>query len=233
MASDRSENLKLAKDLAKISAWLYDSNQSWPVGYQLDEVKYINEKDIVDDLKVAVATKDGVYYVVVRGSASRENWQANLDYKVTDDGVHHGFKELTKPLHNFLSQKVRFGSKVVLAGHSLGGAIVTLLGASLYEFHRVQAIITFGSPRVMLGDAADTYNKILGPRTFRYVHYRDCVPLIPPYWWGFTHVGEAYWVVRGKIIKNPSIWQYLLNFRYLIWPTRIIREHDVSKYWTT
>ena len=72
--------------------------------------------------------------------------------------VHSGFlaayglvvSNVRNTVNNLLA-KYR-GAKLIITGHSLGGAIAILAGADLSMYHTVSAIYTFGQPRV--GNAA-------------------------------------------------------------------------------
>jgi hypothetical protein len=75
-----------------------------------------------------------------------------------------------------------------ITGHSLGGAMATLLAEELLttDSYRdiacsLRAVYTFGQPIVGNPDFADAYdrNPDLGPKTLRYVYANDIVPQLP------------------------------------------------------
>lgn len=75
------------------------------------------------------------------------------------------------------------GAGVLVAGHSLGGALATLGGGALAASGAapVEGVYTFGSPRV--GNAAFAlhyYDALLGNVTWRVTHALDAVPQFPP-----------------------------------------------------
>jgi len=84
-----------------------------------------------------------------------------------------------------------------LAGHSLGGAMASLLAvmlasdpafASLAE--RLRLVATFGQPMVGSPDLARACQAVLGDRVVRYVYRDDVVPHLPPKDSGvFEHFG--------------------------------------------
>jgi hypothetical protein len=93
--------------------------------------------------------------------------------------------------------------RVLLTGHSLGGALATLCAADLAELFpqplspasasddivRVRCV-TYGSPRA--GDARFAARfAVLQPRALRLVNGRDVVPAVPPRLLGYTHACDG------------------------------------------
>merc|ERR1712050_429603 len=73
--------------------------------------------------------------------------------------------------------------RVLVTGHSLGGAMASLasslLGAENLVPKENLLLYTFGQPRVGNYDYAKSHDKLV-PGSFRVVHYRDPVPHLPP-----------------------------------------------------
>ena len=84
------------------------------------------------------------------------------------------------------------GGKVIVAGHSLGGALaaLTALRISTELGADVDAVYTFGMPRPGDPAFAELYNRQLGPNTYRLVHGEDVVPTVAPSELGFRHLGR-------------------------------------------
>lgn len=110
--------------------------------------------------------------------------------------VHYGFMEAYKSVREAIIKAVKDSpmKKVVLVGHSLGGALAVLcaldMGCNLPQ-KSVQCV-TFGCPKV--GDPAfvKTYNEQV-PTTYRFVNGPDIVPSIPPdipFLIDYEHVGK-------------------------------------------
>jgi len=118
--------------------------------------------------------------------------------------VHRGFAEAictpmasgTPILDHLQTVAAQRGLPVVLAGHSLGGALATLaasrIAASLY---------TFGSPRV--GDA--TFAAAMQSVAHRrYVDCLDLVTRVPPRALGYAHCGDLHYIDRNGAIARYS-----------------------------
>jgi triacylglycerol lipase len=142
---------------------------------------------------------DQLLILVFRGTepASLSDWLTNAKLPLVESGggkVHQGFQaglsEIWQPLLARLSE-FRRHQPLLLAGHSLGGALATLAAAGLHEAgQRVDGLYTFGAPRV--GDRAFSacFNHDLQHCTFRLVNNQDLVPHLPPRALGYSHVGQ-------------------------------------------
>jgi len=149
--------------------------------------------------------------VAFRGTDPRslENWMENLDAmhanapeaKANDGAgrVHAGFQDAYESVRKgLIAHLIELRSKydhmwrhfeVEITGHSLGGALATLLAVELDALgFKVVRVTTFGSPRVGDWMFADYYGKKLGNSTFRITHGRDAVPQLPPRIVGYHHV---------------------------------------------
>ncbi|KAI9296693.1 alpha/beta-hydrolase [Neoconidiobolus thromboides FSU 785] len=148
--------------------------------------------------------------VAFRGSSNAENWLLNSKTKLTQieiNGknyyVHTGFKEIIDNILPQISQKIdvllrtypRY--KLLVTGHSLGGAIATLASLKLkYEIglndNRIK-LYTYGAPRV--GDPE--FARLLNKHRFvsgRFVNENDVVPHLPAETKGYNHHHREFWV---------------------------------------
>ena len=95
-------------------------------------------------------------------------------------------------------------TKLVICGHSLGGALASLtayeISTRLKEFEyptRITVqVYTFGEPRVGNLQFATEYNRRV-PLTYRVVYRDDVVPHVPLESFGYYHEGTEVWV-RSK-----------------------------------
>jgi predicted lipase len=142
----------------------------------------------------------------------------NKEFEVDGLEVHNGFFLYFQELVNKLDASVKKvfgilakeyyekGIKIVVTGHSLGGA-----AATLYAYHLKQNLVnildfeetnysvdvrlyTFGSPRVGNRKFSQEVNKIIGKEKIYTVQYKsDPVPKLPDYGEGqFVHVGKIF-----------------------------------------
>jgi hypothetical protein len=208
-------DLRLAAELALLA---YDGSP-WPSDYTLHTFKVITVKHL--DLRAIICWYVGAtpgkiarIDILLRGTVDMRNWLLNLDVMKKEMGrikLHAGFlagADALLPL--IIAAILPTGADksalppICIIGHSLGGALATLLAYFLDDQgFPVQDVITFASPRV--GDAAwrDSYNATLGDRTLRVVAAGDMVPLIPGVLDGYRHVGQEIYL-DGKVWLNPS-----------------------------
>ncbi|KAH9167547.1 alpha/beta-hydrolase [Lactarius sanguifluus] len=100
-------------------------------------------------------------------------------------------------LHAVREQLEAFpGYGVVLAGHSLGGALASLAALSVKSNFPWVAVrlFTFGQPRTGDAEFADLLEAIVGrDNIFRAVHTWDGVPTVIPEYLGYRHHANEYW----------------------------------------
>jgi len=148
--------------------------------------------------------------VTFRGTVvtSIKNWIKDLQFATTqlpsapkNVEVHVGFLKSWNSLKNGIITAVgraveRTGfTKIMITGHSLGGAIGTLASVDLLSIFRNSSISlwTYGCPRV--GNSAwNAYFATLNTPTARLVNNKDIVPHIPPrFVYNYHHVATEVW----------------------------------------
>ncbi|PAP76312.1 lipase family protein [Rubrivirga marina] len=199
----------LAVDLALAAYW-----KPGPLRAALEAAGATDVLTVRSGSQFAVACRIGRRaWVAFRGSDDLDDWIVNVTLRgsvpeapwVKPDpaltGCHPGFGTAWSGLRHDLADwfdRVE-PEAVVLAGHSLGGALATLSAASLARAGRwVEAVITIGAPRVGRPAFAAAYAALTtGPEaislravTWRVVNPGDAVPAVPPTLLGFDHVGE-------------------------------------------
>merc|ERR1712000_456938 len=90
------------------------------------------------------------------------------------------------------------GARVLVVGHSLGGAMANFMVIDLYQRFgkKTDYFYTMGAPRV--GNTAfANYVDSIGINAWRLVHARDMVPHLPTENMGFTHNGVEVWYEKG------------------------------------
>ncbi len=196
---------KAALSLALASKLAYESeasvrstcvgiNRSW--GFESCE--FID----VDDTQAFVATSPDLVLISFRGTESRGDWlhNVNLPWRTRSYGVvHRGFLGAFQAVESRLRSALLSseGKRVILTGHSLGGAIATVMAAEWQGFLAPAMVVTFGQPAVGKGAFRMFYQQYYAGKFFRFVNDDDIVPRVPP---GYEHVGRLlHFDAEGKL----------------------------------
>lgn len=132
--------------------------------------------------------------ISIRGTASVRDALIDGDIRKTKttsgDSIHAGFLSEFEVIQHQIFKFVRSHPMrpILLTGHSLGGAIATILAAELAKDGYEVSLCTFGSPRVGDAEFAETF-KSLNIHHTRVVHGDDIVPRFPKI--GYRHVGSC------------------------------------------
>jgi hypothetical protein len=163
--------------------------------------------DATFDLKVIVDTSDGFTSITFRGTVGNFNWLTNLytlgvltkDQSLQqifpkiitevlyDATCHQGFTRAVEAVYEKIRHQVLLLKQPIRCyGHSLGAGLAQLL-AYLLALDKsvpfqIDAVVTFGSPRVFyLGDnpmVKEIYNKVV-PNCIRISNQNDIVSFVP------------------------------------------------------
>jgi hypothetical protein len=183
-------------------------------------------------------------FVAFRGTHSFTDVIHDLDYRMLelDDehpgvGVHSGFRNKFKSIEDelldvTLAHEEAF-DKIVVTGHSLGGAIATVASPIIAEAHPTKTIdcMTFGSPRVGNELFKEWFNANVD-LSLRIVNDFDPIQSIP--WEGYYHhVGHAISLSEtGEVSKVPEapvdkrFWNALEDLDF----DRFLRDHRMNTY---
>lgn len=125
----------------------------------------------------------GTYELMADGLRDADAFQ--VPFAEGEGQVHRGFYEAAKKAHAFVARyldKFYAGQKLIICGHSLGGAVTLLLSEILrreQDFNYDIQLYTYGAPRA--GDA--TFIKGAAPLVhYRVVNHNDPVPSVPGTW---------------------------------------------------
>jgi hypothetical protein len=158
--------------------------------------------------------------VSFRGSATLHNFITDADARLVDGArygggrVHEGFAWELDSIRQAVDAAVQkytteLGTtpKIMLAGHSLGGALAGLYAADCAKRGiKVGTIYTCGQPKIGDTAAINAMGNLLraqGTRFFRYINNNDIVPRIPP---NCDHgqLGVAVYIDRFGRIQKPN-----------------------------
>ena len=159
------------------------------------------------DAQCFVATTADLVLVCFRGTTSLGDWLSNLNLAATNTGsigaVHSGFfgqfNDLRQPIETIFAK--RPGRKVILSGHSLGGALAALGAATWTDVQPLLGLYTYGQPVTGKDDFAAHMEVRLGDRYLRFVNDADVVPRVPP---GYRHAGRlVQFDAAGRLKVKP------------------------------
>lgn len=152
-------------------------------------------------------TKETV--LVITGTNQILDWKYNLRIVPNKHGVHKGFFQAYKSIEHdirdiMIRLFVRFGrsEKLIVTGHSLGGAVAQLLG----RFQDADEVVTFGSPKVFT-----RWKKVDNGQRVTHVKIKgDVVPKLPLFL--YNHKGDELVLqskANGGVLRKHSMLTYL------------------------
>ncbi|KAK8932402.1 Lipase [Metarhizium anisopliae] len=121
--------------------------------------------------------------------------------------LHTGFAEAWDEIKDAASTAIKSareknpGYKVVITGHSLGGAVAIISTAYLRRDGIPIDLYTYGAPRVGNAKFANWFSSQQG-RHWRVTHENDPVPRLPPIFTGYRHVTPEYWLSGGDAFQT-------------------------------
>lgn len=174
---------------------------------------------------------ENALYIVFRGSEKkRTDWMTNFNFaqeqvypyegeSKSHARMHRGFVSayfsVRESIHAYI--KTHTTPRIIVTGHSLGGALATLCAVDLqYNFPKQIhiEIYTFGAPRVGNAGFQESFNERV-PRSYRIIYGMDIVPALPRVWQGYRHVDTE--------VRLGSRWSW--NF-----VSQRLEDHQISNY---
>lgn len=178
------------------------------------DVQYFIERD--DKARTQIVT--------VRGTADKQNLKQDFNDRVREDRrikipVHSGFDDDARAIYADATPFLKKGYATYMIGHSLGGAVVSLLGIyAIEDGFEVKNITTFGEPRFTTADGAAQLSFL---PLLRVVDEYDVIPLLPTSSSGkygdYEQVGPEVILLKGPY--------------YVYLPAPAAREISVGEFW--
>lgn len=144
-----------------------------------------------------------IYCIVLRGTEGAGEWLSNIDTGVSSDADHEGFRRTADALLAEISKRITTKAEnniIWITGHSRGGAVANLLGATITESQIFASrdniyVYTFGSPNTTT--KAGVYDNI-----YNIINPDDIITVLPPERWGFHRFGDSIELSRDAAVYS-------------------------------
>lgn len=167
-------------------------------------------------------TNDSLIFLAFRGTEASSITDIKSDAKANSipcesgGNIHAGFKQafdqVALDIQNRINEDEFQNRPLLIAGHSLGGALATIAAKKLSHKGGIAACYTFGSPRV--GD--DEWITHIKTPVYRLVNAADCVTMLPP---GTETISVISWISqfipRSLLMSKFGGYVHGGNMRYL------------------
>lgn len=188
----------------QVAIWRDTSQQRLVIAFRGTE--QTRWKDLRTDLMLAPAGLNPERM----GSDFKEEVQVHSGFLNAYDSVRNRLLSFIKTSISFKDGEKDTASKwhVYVTGHSLGGALATLLALELSSSQMAKSgrinvtMYNFGSPRVGNKRFAEEYNKKVKD-SWRVVNHRDIIPSVPRLM-GYCHVAQPVYLTAGDL-RDASV----------------------------
>lgn len=173
---------------------------------------------------IAVDQVNNIQYIIFRGTLTDNEWYQDFQISQTsltnNIMIHSGFYGLYQQFEPILMKNL-ISPNIIIAGHSLGGALASVSGFNIINSGRNAVIYTFGKPRVGNIEYASLMNQSYPNSIFRVENDNDLIPTIPlsatanesnpPVPWVYQHEGTSVRFNQnwGSLGLNHSMTNYL------------------------
>lgn len=181
--------------------------------------------------------------IAVRGTVNEENAMLDLALKLRPDErsgivLHEGFAHAAEKIYAELQPLLKPGFEISATGHSLGGAVATILALYLdIDGLRVGRTVTFGQPKITNVAGAARIGEL---EVLRVVEPDDLVPLVPLidpldinnvdiYW----HAGREVVLLeatRYALLEGASSMMRATKFTQKPLTEEHLHKHDMATY---
>ena len=175
----------------------------------IDGFVYLSDKKT--DTQVYVKRNDGEVTIVFRGTSSMKDWRYDFEILrrcvpwLGNTFVHSGFLKQYNSVRSKLHLLCSDAKKVIVCGHSLGGALATICSLDMKLNKQIKHVscLTLGSPRVGGPRFVSMFNDMID-KSYRFVCEKDPVTFTPlPL--RFRHVKGAIHLTSDSCSEEPPV----------------------------
>ncbi|KAL8844090.1 MAG: hypothetical protein Q9176_001496 [Flavoplaca citrina] len=165
---------------------------------------------------VAIDNTRALTVLAFRGSSSVRNWITNINFPAEPTDIcpsctaHDGFWDSWVEARPGVLAALKTAAashpnnRVIVTGHSLGGAIASLAAAEIRKSGITADLYTYGAPRIagrVLSNFITNQNK---GGNYRVTHKNDPVPRLPPVVLGFVHISPEYYISSPNNVQPTT-----------------------------
>jgi hypothetical protein len=199
-----------------------------PLGFRAPT--WISLETPAKDVCAFVTSSDKMNLICFRGTKVFQDWMSDLQSTPvrfewifsggpTIGEIHAGFGHCLEDALDDISNALAGAATekpLIITGHSLGGALAAMLGACFTVYgpvlRPVNAIYTFGQPRIGLHNFCNTYDRILQGKLLRFVNSTDVVPRVPFRGWDYSDEGKIiHFDAGGQAASESAQWASFLS----------------------
>ena len=178
------------------------------------DILYDHKSDLEGYIGILDSTK--TIHIVFRGSSSVRNWIDDFEIKKVKyntfpecnceihDGFYNAVLHLKDKTINTVKKLIKqYNYSVICNGHSLGGITTQIMCMELEAIGIKTSVYNYGQPRGGDKNYAQFSNNIIKDY-YRFTHYKDMVPHIPPIEFGYYHSCDEIYENNNGLLKECS-----------------------------
>ena len=195
-----------------------------------------------DEVAGYMRREKDVVTIFLKGTNSLADVFEDLNFEMTPFNttygnygkVHRGFYDEFIGLKMYvLRANLHMCSKIIIAGHSMGAAVATIMGLYCATTTRKPVeVYTFGSPKVGNTTFVNAFEKYVS-KSERYVNGEDPIPFLPNTCW-YHHVKDGMYLENDKIVNKNSCRALCCIFDCFVCCAGVERDpiesHHISSY---